>query len=91
MCEQYEKYNYNGCRRMVTNKSVDSNGHVWSFLSHKKICLPFHKDENHWVLFVICPANRQITIIDSLYDQGPWHVMMFENIVKFIHDYEKSK
>jgi Ulp1 family protease len=43
------------------------------------------------VLFVICPADRQITIIDSLYDQGLWHVLMFDNIVKLIHDYKKSK
>jgi Ulp1 family protease len=76
---------------MVTKKTVDSNEHFWSFLSHKKILVPFHKDANHWVMFVICPADRQITIIDSLYDQGPWHILMFDNIVKFIYDYEKSK
>jgi Ulp1 family protease len=89
MYEQYERYNYNGCRRMVTKKTVDSNGHVMSFLSHEKICVPVHKDAHHWVLSVFCPADRQITIIDSLYDQGPWHFLMFNNIVKFIHDYEK--
>jgi Ulp1 family protease len=59
---------------MVTKKTVDSNGHVMSFLSHEKIFVPVHKDANHWVLFVIFPADRQITIIDPLYDQGPWHV-----------------
>jgi Ulp1 family protease len=91
MYEQYEKYNYNGCRYMVTNKTVDANGHVWFFLAHEKIFVPFYKHANHWVLFVFCPADRQITIIDSLYDKGPWHVMMLDNIVKFIHDYEKSK
>jgi Ulp1 family protease len=91
ICEQYERYNYNGCHRMVTKKTVDSNGHVMSFLSHEKIFVPVQKDANHWFLFVICPAERQITIIDLLYDQGPWHVLMFDNIVKFIHDYEKSK
>jgi Ulp1 family protease len=74
---------------MVTKKTVNSNGHVWSFLSHEKIFVPVLKDANHWVLFVIFPANLQITIIDSLYNQGPWHVLMFDNIVKFIHDYEK--
>jgi Ulp1 family protease len=71
---------------MVKKKTVDSNVHVWSFLSHEKIFFPVHKDTNHWVLFVICPADRQITIINSIYDQGPWHVMMFDNIFKFIHD-----
>jgi Ulp1 family protease len=76
---------------MVTKRTVDSNGHVWSFLSHEKIFVLVHKHAHHWVLFVICPADRQITIIDLLYDQGPWHAMMFDNIVKFIHDYEKSK
>jgi hypothetical protein len=35
MYDQYGIYNYNGCRRMVTNKTVDSNGHVISFLSHE--------------------------------------------------------
>jgi Ulp1 family protease len=89
MYEQYEKYIYNGCRRMVTKKTVDLNGNVLSFLSHEKICTPVHKDLNHWVIFVICPADRQITIIDSLYDQGPWHVLLFDNIVNFIHDYKK--
>jgi Ulp1 family protease len=89
MYEQYEKYNYNGCHRMVTKKKVDENGHVWSFISHEKISVPVQKHGNHWVLFVICPADRQITIIDSLYDQGSWHVKMFDNIVKFIDDYEK--
>jgi hypothetical protein len=43
------------------------------------------------VIFVICPAGRQITTIDSLYDQGKWHVTIFENLVRFIHDYDKSK
>jgi Ulp1 family protease len=71
MYEQYGKYNYNGCRHMVTKKTVDANGHVWSFLSHEKIFFPVHKHANHWVLFVVFPADRQITIIDSLYDQGP--------------------
>jgi Ulp1 family protease len=91
MYGQFERYNYNGCRRMVTKKTVDSNKHAWSFLPHEKIFVPVYKDKNHWVLFVICPADRQITIIDSLYDQGSWHVLMFDNIVKFIHNYEKSK
>jgi hypothetical protein len=91
MYEKYKKYNYNGCLRMVTKKTVDENGHVWSFLSHQKIFVPVHKHANHWFLFVVCPANRQITSFDSLYDQGPWHVMMFDNIVKFIHDNNKSK
>jgi Ulp1 family protease len=89
MYDQYGKYNYNGCLRMVTKKTVNSNGHVMSFLFHEKLCVPVHKYLNHWVLFVICPADRQITIIDSLYDQGPWHVLMFENRVKFIHEYER--
>jgi Ulp1 family protease len=86
MYEQYDKYDYNGCRRMVTNKTVNSNGHGMSFLSHEKIYVSVHKYLNHWVLFVICPADRQITIIDSLYDQGPCHVLMLENLVKFIHE-----
>jgi Ulp1 family protease len=89
MYDQYGKYNYNGCRRMATNKTVDSNGHVMSFMSHEKIFVPVHNDLKHWVLFVICPADRKITIIDSLYDQGPCHVLMFENLVKFIHEYER--
>jgi hypothetical protein len=66
---------------MVTKKKVDSNGHVMSFLSHEKICVPVHKDLNHWVLFVICPADGQITIIDSLYDQGPWHGWHMHSVV----------
>jgi hypothetical protein len=91
MYGQYEKYNYNGCCRMVTKKTVDSNGHVWPFISHEKTFVPVHKDANNWVLFVIFPADRQTTIIDSLYDQGLWHILMFDNIVKFIQDFKKSK
>jgi hypothetical protein len=91
MYEQYGKYNYNECRRTLTKKTVDANGHVCSFLSHAKIFVPVHNRANHWVLFVVCPADRKITIIDSLYYQGSWHVMMLNNIVKFIHDYKKSK
>jgi hypothetical protein len=91
MYEQYRKYNYNGCRRMVRKKKVYANRHVWSFLSHEKIFVPVHNHANHWVLFVVCPADRQITFIDSLYYQGLWNVMMLDNIVKFIHDYNKSK
>jgi hypothetical protein len=60
------------------------------FCSTRKF-VPVHKDLNHWVLFVVCPADREITIIDSLYDQGSWHGLMFENLVKFIHEYERSK
>jgi Ulp1 family protease len=76
---------------MVMKKTVDTNGHVWSFLSHRKIFVPVHKHEHYWVLFVVCPADQHITIIGSLCDQGPWHVKMFDNIVKIIHDYEQSK
>jgi Ulp1 family protease len=89
MYEQYGKYNYNGCRRMVTKKQsmqMDMSGPFF----HTRPP-PVHKHANHWVLFVVCPADRQITIIDSLYAQGPWHIKMFDNSVKFIHDYEKSK
>jgi Ulp1 family protease len=89
MYDQYGKDNYNGCHCMVKMKKVDSHGHVMSFMSHKKIFVTVHKDLNHWVLFVICPADQQITIIDSLYDQGPWHVLMYESLVKFIHEYDK--
>jgi Ulp1 family protease len=64
MYEQYEKYNYNGCRRVVTKKTVNSNGHARSFLSHAKIFVPVHKNANYWVLFVVCSADRKITIID---------------------------
>jgi Ulp1 family protease len=73
------------------NKTVDENGHVWSFLYHVKIFFPVHKHGNHCMIFVICPADRKITIIESLYDQGSRHVTIFDNMVKFIHDYETSK
>jgi Ulp1 family protease len=76
---------------MVTKERVDANGHVWSFLSHEKIFVPVHKHQNHWFLFVIFSADREINIIDLLYNQGPWHVKTFDNIVNFIHDYAKSK
>jgi hypothetical protein len=88
---QNEAYNCNACHRMVTNKTVDEDGHVWSFLSHVKIFVPVHKHNNHWVIFVICPAERQITVIDSLYDQGQWYVTIFDNLVRFIHQYERSR
>jgi hypothetical protein len=88
---KYETCNYNACRRMVTHKTVDENGHVWSFLSHDKICIPIHKHVNHWVLFVIFPADQQITIIYYLYDQGKGHVHIFDNFVRFIRYYKKLK
>jgi Ulp1 family protease len=74
---------------MVTKKEVYAQRHVWSFLSHEKILGPVRKHGIHWLLFVICPANRQINIIDSLYDQGSCHVKMFDNIAKLIEKYEK--
>jgi Ulp1 family protease len=62
------EYDFHACRCWVTNKSVDDDGHVWSFLSHEMIFVPVHEHNDHWVLFIICPVNREITVIDSLYD-----------------------
>jgi Ulp1 family protease len=80
------------CHHWVTKKSVDDDRHVvWSFLSHEMIFVPVHKNNDHWVLFIIWPASRDITVIDSLYDTRQWHVIIFLNLVKFIQDYHNSK
>jgi hypothetical protein len=47
------EYDLNACRRWVTGKTVDDDGHVWYFLSHKMIFVPVQKSNNHWVLFII--------------------------------------
>jgi hypothetical protein len=52
----HESYTYNAWRGIVTNKTVDKDGHIWYFLSHDNIFVLVHKHNNHWVLFVICPA-----------------------------------
>jgi hypothetical protein len=41
--------------------------------------------------FIICPANQEIAVSDSLYETTQWHVTIFDNLVKFLHDYQKSK
>jgi hypothetical protein len=69
MYKEHEAYTYNACHHMLAHKTVDEDGHVWSFLSQDKIFVPVHTHNNHWVLFVVCSADRQITVIDSLYDQ----------------------
>jgi hypothetical protein len=85
------EYYFNVCRRWVTKRTVDDDGHVWSFLSHDLIFVPVHKSKNHWVLFVRCPPNQEINVIDSLSDRIQGHVTIFDNLEKFIHDYQKSK
>jgi hypothetical protein len=40
MCYMYiakGEYDFDACRHWVTKKTVDDDGHVWSFLSHDMI------------------------------------------------------
>jgi hypothetical protein len=57
---------------MVTKKTVDENGHVWSFLSHDKICVTVHKHGTQWVLFVICPAVKAMVVAGGWLDTRAW-------------------
>jgi hypothetical protein len=87
---QTEAYNFNACR-CWGGGAVENDGHVGTFLSHDKIFVPVHKSNNHWVIFIICPADRQIAVFDSLYEPRQWYVTILDNLVRFIHDYQKSK
>jgi hypothetical protein len=60
-------------------------------MSHELIFLPVNMDTVHWVLFFICPANREIIVIDSLYDPRiQYHINMYHNLVRFIQDYQRT-
>jgi hypothetical protein len=64
MYDQYGKYNYSGCHRMVTKKRVDENGHVWSFLSHEKLSVHVHnRGNNGGSLSFVQPTDKLILLI----------------------------
>jgi Ulp1 family protease len=92
MFVQNERYDFDACRRWVTKKDVNSDGHVLSFMSHELMFVPVNMDNVHWILFVICPENREMIVIDSLYDPiSQYHISMYRNLVHFIQEYQRKK
>jgi hypothetical protein len=70
-----EEYDVSACHRWAMKKDVNDDGHIFSFLSHEVICVPVSMDNMNWILFAIVPANREILVIDYLYDPAiPYHV-----------------
>jgi hypothetical protein len=87
-----EHCDFNACRPLVMKKEVNNGGQVFSFLSHEAIFVPVNMNNVHWVLFVICPPNREILAINSLYDPtSPFHFTIYHNLVHFIQDYHQLK
>jgi hypothetical protein len=92
MFVQLGRYDFDSCRRWATKREVNDDGHVFSFMSHELISVPVNMENVHWCLFVICPANREIIVIDSLYDpRSQYHVNIYHHLVHFIQDYQKTK
>jgi hypothetical protein len=61
-------------------------------MSHDLISVPVNMENVHWVLFVICPENQEIIVIDSMYDpRSQYHINFYHNCVQFIQDYQKTK
>jgi Ulp1 family protease len=89
---QFDHYDFDACRRWVTKREVNPDVHVFWFMSNELIFVPVNMENVQWVLFVICPANREIFVVDSLYDpRSQYHVNIYHNLVPFIQDYQKTK
>jgi Ulp1 family protease len=85
MFVQLGHYNFDSCRHWVTKREVNDDGHMISFMSHELISVPMNMENVHWCLFLICPANREIIVIDSLYDpRSQYHVNIYHHLVHFI-------
>jgi hypothetical protein len=89
MFVQLGRYDFDSCRRWVTKREVNADGHVFSFMSHELILVPVNME--NVCLFVIFPANREIIAIDSLYDpRSQYHINIYHHLVQFIQDYQKK-
>jgi hypothetical protein len=90
MFVQFDRYDSDAC--WVPKRGVNPDGHVFLFMSHELMFVPVNMENVHWVLFIICPANREIIVIDSLYDpKSQYHVNIYHNLVRFIQDYQKTR
>jgi Ulp1 family protease len=72
-------YIYNNVRRWVK---------VINILDYDYIFIPTNTNKDHWVLFVIVPAERRIECYDSLYEAGGFHYESLSLIIRFIKDYQ---
>jgi Ulp1 family protease len=63
-----EEYDFSAWHHWATKKDMNDDGHIFSFLSHEVICVPVNMKNMHWILFYIIPVNREMLVIDSLYD-----------------------
>jgi Ulp1 family protease len=83
------EYDYSACRRWVMKKEVNDQGHIFSFLLHEEIFVPVNMDNVHWIMFSIIPANREILVIESMFDPtSHCHVTIYRTLLHFIDDYQ---
>jgi Ulp1 family protease len=62
------EYNVSSCLRWAMKKEVNDDGHIFPFLLHEVRFVPVNMENMHWIIFATIPANREILVIDLLFD-----------------------
>jgi hypothetical protein len=89
---QLGRHYFDSCILWVTKREVNADGHVFLFMYHQLISVPVNMENVHWCVFVICAANCEIIVIDSLYNpRSQYHVNIYHHPVHLIQDYQKTK
>jgi hypothetical protein len=72
-------YRYNSVRSWVKNINL---------LDYDYVFIPTNKNEQHWVLFIIVPADLRVDCFDSLYEAGGFHYESLSVIIILLKDYQ---
>jgi Ulp1 family protease len=72
-------YRYNSARRWVKDINI---------LDYDYVFIPTNANKDHWVLFIIVPAERRIECYDSLREAGGFHYESLSVIIRCIKEYQ---
>jgi Ulp1 family protease len=57
-------------------------------LDYDYVFIPTNINKDHWVIFVIVPAERWIECYDSLLEAGAFHYELLSVLIRFIKEYQ---
>jgi hypothetical protein len=72
-------YRYNSVRRWVKDIKI---------FDYEYVFIPTNITTDHWVLFVIVPAERRIDCYDSRLEAGAFHYESLSVLMRFIKEYQ---
>jgi Ulp1 family protease len=72
-------YRYNSVQRWVTDINI---------LDYDYVLIPTNINKDHWVLFIIVPAERQIDCDESRVEAGAFNYELLSVLIRFIKEYQ---